>query len=86
MQPFTTLGGVAAGSSAPSGLSGSAFTHVPGLGSLPAHAIDTNRSAPGETSLFTGQVSSKQLECQNRLESILQTLLFCCSLQANGII
>lgn len=43
------------GSSAPSGLSGSAFTHVPGLGSLPAHAIDTNRSAPGETSLFTGQ-------------------------------
>ena len=46
----------AAGSSAPSGYSGSAFTNIPALGSLPAHAIDVNRSAPGETALFTGQV------------------------------
>ncbi|DBB18248.1 TPA: hypothetical protein ACH3X3_003210 [Trebouxia sp. C0006] len=43
------------GSSAPSGYSGSAFTNIPALGSLPAHAIDVNRSAPGETALFTGQ-------------------------------
>ena len=50
------IGFVAAGSSAPSGYSGSAFTNVPVLGSLPAHAVDVNRSVPGETALFTGQV------------------------------
>ncbi len=49
---------MAAGSSAPSGYSGSAFTNIPVLGSLPAHAIDVNRSVPGETALFTGQVLS----------------------------
>ncbi|DBA70647.1 TPA: hypothetical protein ACH3X2_012029 [Trebouxia sp. C0005] len=43
------------GSSAPSGYSGSAFTNIPVLGGLPTHAIDVNRSAPGETAVFTGQ-------------------------------
>ena len=45
-----------AGSSAPSGHSGSAFTGMPALGSLPTHSIDVTKSASGEPSLFTGQV------------------------------
>ena len=45
-----------AGSSAPSGHSGSAFAGMPALGSLPTHSVDVTKSASGEPSLFTGQV------------------------------
>ena len=57
---FLMLVDLAVGSSAPSGYSGSAFTSIPAIGSLPVHSNDVAKSTSGEPALFTGQVGQNQ--------------------------
>ena len=48
---------MSAGSSVPSGYSGSALASIPVLSSLPSHAIDATKPALGEAALLASQAS-----------------------------